>query len=286
MNRDHDEKQPLGARIAQFLQRKRFVFFIPFIIIALLIFYVVWTLVSEKIFQESTILAEQIHEKYSGLEMIYDEQEQKAAEEEVQSLMGEALQKYPGSYAAGKALIARASIYYKKVEESTAPDQTQVWFDIVSDFLEVVRFAPESYLADLSLYQAAVVLENLDLQVEKQGLKEITVEQMLEVIPDEFIQYFNFEIKRFTDIATALYLYFAEQYKDSPRLPHVLLSAARLYQAKSEELTSWGNSDKAEEAINLAMEIYYQLEIDFPYSNWTNIARISIIELKIKNIIK
>ena len=172
------------------------------------------------------------------------------------------------------------------MEESTAPDQTQYWLDIVNDFLEVVRIAPQSYLADLGLYQAAVVLENLDLQRKKQGLTQITVEQMLEIIPEEFLQYYNFEITSFRDISAALYLYFSENYKDSTRLPHVLLSVARLYQEKGEELASAGQNDLAEEVTNLAMEIYYQLEIDFPYSNWTNIARICIIELKIKDLIK
>ena len=113
MNQDHDEKQPLGARIAQILQRRRIIFFIPFLIIALLVFYVVWTLVSEKIFQESTMLAEQIQEKYSGLEMIYDEQQKKAAEEELLNDIQDALSKYPGSYAAQKALLIRANTYYK-----------------------------------------------------------------------------------------------------------------------------------------------------------------------------
>ena len=158
----HEETLSLGERINLFLARNWRLALVIFIIVVVAMSGI---LIFEKIYEgrlnSSAILAEDIQDSFE--EWMRELPEDRNSDE-VMSLIDQALNEYPRLFAAQRALFTRALI---------AVEQEQ-WEDASKDFIKLAETWEKSYLAPISLFNAASVMEELgDIEDAKRAYSEI-----------------------------------------------------------------------------------------------------------------
>jgi hypothetical protein len=291
-----EKKASFSDKFVQFLQRNRIFIFIFTLLIALgLVVFFVWSSVHEQIEKASTQKAEELQVKYAQWYNERDTEKRTRYKAELDAFIEKVIKEYPNTMAGQRALITRfylnreQALFVKQFTESgdkekTKEDKSPYWLNMVNDLLMAVKSNPESYLAEISLYNAAVVLEEIEYyqKQESDSLKSVTLSKLTELIPKEYLAGYQYDLEQIHDLALALYTYFSLQYKDAVDYPHVLFSITRLLEAKADELKGKGENEKVKEIISRIKDIYLELETDFKSNDWTKIAKNRSIMLKIK----
>jgi len=105
---------------------------------------------------KATVLSEKMVELYADWSVDVDKEDN---EEELLALFDEALNDYKGTFAEQRALFTRGQYFIDK----------EMWEEAAGDFYSLYEGFPKSYLAAVSLYNAASVMEeagNLDKSFE------------------------------------------------------------------------------------------------------------------------
>ncbi|MBN1799030.1 MAG: hypothetical protein JW822_10655 [Spirochaetales bacterium] len=291
MNKAHgtETKLGFGDKLAQVIQKNRFlIFLVTIAIIVGLVFFLVWVTISEQIEKSSTQKAEELQERYDKWKNEYDTEKNKQYKQELVDFIETVIDEYPNTLACQRALFTR---FYMTREDALVEgeggekqDKSQAWLSMLDDMLQAVKANPHSYLAEMALYNAAVIIEEIDYY-QKEGtylLDRITQDDVRELIAEETFKNYEYDLEQLDDYALALYIYFAKTYPEAVDYPHVLLSTARLLETKLSQVEEKGDSDSADQILARIREIYLELELDFEKNDWTKIAKNRNIMLKIQ----
>ena len=284
-----ETKLGFGDKLAQVIQKNRaLIFIVTIIVIVGLVFFLVWVTISEQIQKSSTQKAEELQERYDTWKNEYDTEKNKQYKEELVAFIETVIDEYPNTLACQRALFMR---FYITREDALAQeegeeqqDKSQAWLSMLSDMLQAVKTNPQSYLAEMALYNAAVIIEEIDYY-QKEGtyiVEQITQDTVQDLIDEEILQNYEYEFEVLDDYALALYMHFATIYPDAVDYPHVLFSTARLLESKRAQVKKNGDGELAEEILDRIREIYLELELDFEKNDWTKIAKNRNIMLKIQ----
>jgi tetratricopeptide (TPR) repeat protein len=145
-----EEKLSFGDKIGLLLHKYRVVFLGLGIAVAVAFAsLLVFTLVSNKLLYESTRALEEIERSFEALSEEKDETVKARKEGEVISAIESLVQKRSGSYAAQKALLVKAQIFYDKKE----------WAKAEESYKTLAETYPKSYLGPIALTSAAACAE-------------------------------------------------------------------------------------------------------------------------------
>ncbi len=197
--------EPIRRRINNFLSRAVSRFRVALLVIliaaaAFLVGYIVYMEVSKKLAADSSLMAESAAAKYDTWRSETDTQKKAALEKDLFDNLGVLINRYPRQYGGQRGLFIRA-------EASSA---NKAWDAALKDYETLAARFPKSYLAPISLFDAAVCYDE----------------------------------KGDTDSALKLYVK-AAGYKESTVAPRALFDSGRLYEAKSD----WTNAQKAYESM-------------------------------------
>jgi hypothetical protein len=288
-----ERKAGFGDKLAQFIQRNRMlVFTLSIIAIVGLVVFLVWSVVSEQTAKAATEKAELLQEKYQKWQDEYDSARNKKYKEDLLQYIEKIIKESPGGIAAQRAFITRFYITrqdtlvttQKQEETSPAADKSRAWLSMLDDLVHAVTANPRSYLAEMSLYNVGVVIEEA-AYYQKKGtykLDGVTMDAVKKLLPSSFTANAEYEAKSLYDLALTVYRYFAEKYPDSVDYPHVLISQARLLEDKAALEQQNGNRELAARMIKEVKDLYFELETDFKNNDWTKIAKNRNIMLKIR----
>jgi len=118
-------------------------------IAAFLIAFAVISEVNKSIIEKSTTLAEQVQQDYSDWISETEESKKNELESSILEQIDEILEKYSRRYAGQRVLFVRGNVFFEKEE----------WEQSANDFLTVAGDFPESYLAPISMVNAATAYE-------------------------------------------------------------------------------------------------------------------------------
>lgn len=199
-------QEPIRRRINNFLARAVSRFRIVLLVIlvaaaAFLLGYIVYSEVSKKRLADSTLMAESVQVKYDAWRSEADATKKAALEKDLFDNLGTLINRYPLQYGGERALFIRAEASYAN----------KAWDGALKDYQALAAGFPKSYLAPISLFNAAVCYEE----------------------------------KGDADTALKLYLQAAGSYKESTVAPRALFDAGRLYESKSD----WANAQKTYESM-------------------------------------
>ncbi len=291
MHKAHSTETQMGFgdKLAQFIQKNRvLIFSVTIIIIVGLVVFLVWATISEQISKTSTQKAEELQERYEKWKNEYDTEKNAQYKQELVGFIESVINDYPHTLACQRALITRFyltredALIIKQDEEKE--DKSSAWLSMLSDMLLVVETNPNSYLAEMSLYNAGVIIEEI-AYYQKEGtyaLEAITLDKVRELIAKLFLETYQYEVEELDDTALALYMYFSENYKEAVDYPHVLFSTARLLETKLDQAKQKGDNELALQIVKQIRDIYLELEMDFEKNDWTKIAKNRNIMLKIQ----
>lgn len=146
---------PLRHRIASALstglQRARTPLIIVLAVgVAFIIGYTIWSEVSSKRIQKATALAEKVQTEFSNWQSESNAKKKAEIEKQMTTNIDTILKVYPGTYAAQRALFIQADLAYHKKE----------WKKAESSYEQLANKFPQSYLAAISLANAAAAAEN------------------------------------------------------------------------------------------------------------------------------
>lgn len=144
----------LRHRIAEGLSRGLQKARTPLIIIvavgvAFVIGYTIWSEVNSKRIEKATTLAESMQSNFSNWQGESDAKKKQALEKTITTQISDILKTYPRTYAAQRAIFVRADMAYDSKQWKTAQ----------SSYEELAAKFPHSYLAPLSLANAAAAAE-------------------------------------------------------------------------------------------------------------------------------
>ena len=199
--------EPIRRRISNFLARAVSRFRIALLVIlvaaaAFLVGYMVYNEISKKLIADSTLLAEHAQAKFDAWQSESDAVKKTALEKELFDQLGTLIKSYPRQYGGQRGLFLRANANYEK----------KAWDAALEDYQALAGRFAKSYLAPISLFDAAVCYEE----------------------------------KGDTDSALKLYVKAAADYKDATVAPRALFDSGRLYEAKSD----WANAQKAYQSMD------------------------------------
>jgi hypothetical protein len=285
-----ETKMGFGDKIAQVIQKNRlFIFIVTIAIILGLVFLLVWVSITEQIAKTSTQKCEELQEKYEKWKNEYDTEKNAQYKQELLAFIESVIDEYPHTLACQRALITR---FYMTREDALAEDQDEekedksdAWLSMFTDMLDIFKTNPNSYFAEIGLYNTGVLIEEIDYY-QKNGtyvLEAISREKLQELLPEEILEDYEYEIEQFDDLALAVYIYFAKIYPDAVDYPHVLFSQARLLETKLAQLEGKeAGSASRDQMLEQIKEIYLELELDFEKNDWTKISENRNIMLKIR----
>jgi TolA-binding protein len=199
-------QEPMRRRINNFLARTVSRFRIVLLVLliaaaALLVGYIVYNEVSKKLASDSTALAESVQAKYDSWRSESDTQKKAALEKDLFASVGTLINRYPRQYGGERGLFIRAEASFAN----------KGWDAALKDYQTLAARFPTSYLAPISLFDAAVCSEE----------------------------------KGDMDGALKLYVQ-ASGSKDSTVAPRAVFDTGRLYEAKSD----WTNAQKSYESMD------------------------------------
>jgi len=203
----HVPPEPIRRRINNFLAHavSRFRIALLGILIAaaaFLVGYLVYNEVSKKLLADSTLMAENAQKKFDSWQSESDATKKAALEKDLFDQLGALIGRYPRQYGGERGLQIRADANFAK----------KAWDASLKDYETLAARFPKSYLAPISLFNAAVCCEE----------------------------------KGDADNALKLYVQASDSYKDSTVAPRALFDSGRLYEAKSD----WTNAQKAYQSMD------------------------------------
>jgi len=153
-DRRQEPPLPLRRRINNFLAAtvSRFRVILLGVLIAAAAFmvgYFIYTEVSRKLTNDSTLLAEGAQDLYDKWRVETDVAKKGILEKQLLDQLGALVGRYPRQYGGQRGLFMRADIYY----------QDKAWDNALKDYQTLARRFPASYLAPISLFNAGVCLE-------------------------------------------------------------------------------------------------------------------------------
>jgi TolA-binding protein len=193
MTQEPSKKQKFLEKFSYNLQKNRIILLALLgIIIVVVVGLAIWSDVKTKRLESSTQQIEAIQEKYELWASESDDAKKAEKEKELTSALEDVLTKYPKLYAGQRALFIRGQMAFEKKE----------WDSAASFYLELKKIFPKSYLASISLVNAAVAYEE----------------------------------KGDTDKAIEMYKLFVESYKEeNPDTARIFFSLGRLYEEKNDK---------------------------------------------------
>ncbi len=148
---EKDNKTKLLENIGNFLEKYRKVFIIAISIIAILIVgLIVFIEIRNHRSNKSAALIENVQEDYDTWVTMEDEEGKAELGKDMLSSLDSIINEYPNLYAGQRALFLRGSYYF----------QTDSWEEAEEDFMNLYDRFPKSYLAAISLFNAAAAAEN------------------------------------------------------------------------------------------------------------------------------
>jgi TolA-binding protein len=198
---------PLRRRISNFLAHTvdRFRIALWVILIAaaaFLVGYLVYSEVNKKLVYDSAILVEGAQDLYGTWQNESDAARKAALEKDLGERLARLIDRYPRQYGGQRGLFLRAELNFGK----------KAWDAALKDYQTLAARFPGSYLAPISLFDAAICLEE---KGDKDGAQKSYV-------------------KAYTS------------YKDSTVAPRALFDAARL----DEEKGAWADAQKKYEQMD------------------------------------
>ena len=189
-------KQKILKQFSSFLSsRGKILLLFSIILLLAIIGIAVYSEIRASVSEKSTILIEELEEKYNpeaaGLNENSDEQKKTESVESIIASLDDIIAKYSSYYAGQRALYMKGTIYFDEKQYDKA----------VENFSAVADKYKKSYLAPISLHNIAVCYEELgDI--------------------DSSISYYKKITERYSN--------------DYPNITHVLFSLGRLYETKEE----------------------------------------------------
>jgi len=153
-DRRQEPEQPLRRRISNFLAVtvSRFRIILLGILIAAAAFmvgYFIYTEISRKLTNDSTVLAEGVQGLYDKWQAEPDAARKGAIEKQLMDQLNALIGRYPRQYGGQRGLFLRAEVSY----------QDKAWDNAQKDYQTLARRFHDSYLAPISLFDAGVCLE-------------------------------------------------------------------------------------------------------------------------------
>ncbi len=145
---------PLRRRISNFLaatvSRFRIILLVVLIAAAaFLVAYFVYSEISRKLTNDSTVLAENAQDLYDKWQAESDAAKKGALEKQLMDHLGVLTGRYARQYGGQRGLFIRADVFSQK----------KAWNDAQKDYQALAARFPASYLAPISLFDAGVCLE-------------------------------------------------------------------------------------------------------------------------------
>lgn len=193
MTQEPSKKEKIIQKFSYGLQKNRIILIILLVIALILVIGLsIWSSSKAKKIEISTQKIESIQEEYALWAAETDDAKKAEKEKQLVASLDEMLVTYPKMYAGQRALFLKAEMAFAKKEWDTA----------ASFYMELKKMFPESYLASVSLINAAVAYEEMGD----------------------------------TDKAIETYKLFLETYKDrNPDSPRVFFTLGRLYEEKGDK---------------------------------------------------
>jgi TolA-binding protein len=146
--------QPLRHRINNFLTAtvSRFRLILLAVLIAAAVFlvgYFIYNEISKKLTSDSTVLAEGAQDLYGKWQSESDTAKKGALEKQLMDQLGVLTTRYARQYGGERGFFIRAGLSYDK----------KAWDPAQKDYLALAARFPNSYLAPISVFNAAVCLE-------------------------------------------------------------------------------------------------------------------------------
>lgn len=203
----HAAQEPMRRRIGNFIsqsvQRFRIVLLVILVAAAALFLgYVVYNEINKKVASNATTAAEQAQTAFDTWQNESDATKKAALEKDLRAQLDTLIRRYPRQYGAQRGLFLRADLNYG----------VQAWDAARKDFESLAARFPDSYLAPVSLFNAAVSAEEAG---DAAG-------------------------------AAALYARISASYKDSTVAPRALFDTGRL----AEQRGAWSDAQAAYEQID------------------------------------
>jgi tetratricopeptide (TPR) repeat protein len=258
---DQEKKARVSSSFAQFIQRYRLFLVILGVGVILfpIVFWVVAT-ISNSIFEAATLQAYSVEKKYDEYKQATDPDKKATIEKDLFKLLQETADKYGNMNAGARALYIRATINYEKSSTAAAKDKKDLITSTIGDFTRVAENAGGSFMAPLSLMQAANIVQNIPFLIPEDtttGLL-ITIDEITNVIPKRFVSTGGAKPESFNDVALALYKNVADNYAKSIYIAEALINMGALLEAKGK--------------YKEAGDIYGKLESEYANNDWTKVA--------------
>ncbi|MGA2641521.1 MAG: tetratricopeptide repeat protein [Spirochaetia bacterium] len=145
---------PIRRRISSFLAHAVSRFRIALLVVliaaaALLVGYVVYNEISNKLIADSTLMAERAQTQFDSWQSESDATKKAALEKDLFDQLGTLISRYPRQYGGQRGLFIRADANFEK----------KAWDAGLKDYETLAARFPKSYLAPISLFNAAVCYE-------------------------------------------------------------------------------------------------------------------------------
>jgi TolA-binding protein len=144
------ETTTIVEKLSHAIHGLRFVLWGILIVAAVLtVGWFVWSEVNKKVADTATKAVESAQEAFEKWSGESDAEKKKTVEKDLAAQLDDILKKYPRQYGGQRALFMRAELYFEQ----------KAWDKASSDYLKLARSFPASYLAGVSLFNAAVCAE-------------------------------------------------------------------------------------------------------------------------------
>ncbi len=148
----HEPKVTFSDRLANFVDKRKIIIWAVLIsIIVAIVLYFVFVERNKRLTEASTVLAEEAEDLYGQWLNETDEKKKSELETKLLDKIKLVLREYPHQYGSQRVLFVRANFYFNKKE----------WKKAASDFTYLADAFPKSYLARISLFNAASCNEEL-----------------------------------------------------------------------------------------------------------------------------
>ncbi len=173
--REKTPKERLVEALSAFLYRFRFVLIglLALIIIFVIVYFVVTEIRGDRL-ETSTARVERIEQDFESWLSADDSEPEDERAQDILQRLNEIIDKYPSLYAAQRALYVRGRYYY----------ETEQWNEASESFVELADRFPRSYLASISLINAAIAMEEADNFVNAVSYYERTIDEYAEETPE------------------------------------------------------------------------------------------------------
>lgn len=193
--------------VADFIQRNRVLLWsLLGAVAAVFVVVAVWTQIQQSVNARSTRLVEQAEDTFVAWQTEEDEETRAEIAGTLTEQLGDIIDAHARRYAGMRALFIRGSFYY----------QTEQWQSAVGDFREVADRFADTYLASVSLMNAAAAAEQMG--------RPATASELYDRVAAEYAG-------------------------SSPEVPHALFSSGRI-------LEETGSAERAAERYNQLIDEY------------------------------